>query len=181
MMLALRRPMITEPSSPVRDDFAAWSCENDMAMEQETQEFLWGLVRVMKPWLVVEIGTHLGSTAEVIGNALEDNQRGQLITAEIDYGLYQQAAERVRHLPRVEVVCMDARHLLADLNDIELLVVDGDLDAREDDEAAFQRALAPGAIVIRHDMLKYRDEPWPGDVTIRTPRGIAVTQYRPTS
>ena len=57
---------------------------DDLSMTREEQEFIYGLVRALKPMLVVETGTYRGLTAEAIGNALADNGTGDLVTVEIN-------------------------------------------------------------------------------------------------
>ena len=170
-MLALRRSMQPEPSEE------NWSTEDNMSMEQEAQEIIWALVRAIKPALVVEIGTWRGSTAEVIGNALEDNDFGQLDTIEIDAKLAAQATKRCQHLTRVRVHHADVTDISFPDKSIGILLLDGDQHSRRNEGLQFKAALAPEAFVLRHDV--YRDGgEGPGDrrIVIPTPRGLSITQ-----
>src|SRR3990167_7989976 len=57
---------------------------NSAGTEVEISEFLYSLVRILKPKLVLETGTHKGISSTYIGQALRDNNRGgKLITCEI--------------------------------------------------------------------------------------------------
>lgn len=175
-MLALRRPMIPEPASPVRPDYASYSCEDEEAMEQECQELVWALVRAHKPRLVVEIGSCRGSTTEVIGNALADNGSGRLVSIEIDAARAETARKRCAHLP-VEVICASGGACADRFTAIDMLIVDGQAETREADEHAYAHALSEHALTIQHDVLKVCPQaPAPGTLQIRTPRGIAISQ-----
>jgi len=58
-----------------------------MAVEIETGQFLYGLVRAVKPINAVETGTFEGFSAVNIAKALKDNQKGILWTIDYkDYG-----------------------------------------------------------------------------------------------
>ncbi len=58
-----------------------------MAVEIETGQFLYGLVRAVKPTNAVETGTFEGFSAVNIAQALKDNKKGMLWTIDCqDYG-----------------------------------------------------------------------------------------------
>lgn len=54
-----------------------FSMFNSGGTEVEVSEFLYSLVRMLKPNYVLETGTHLGVSACYIGQALEDNKKEQ--------------------------------------------------------------------------------------------------------
>lgn len=60
-------------------DFLAY---NSGGVEVEVGEFLYGLVRMLKPMRILETGTHHGISACYMGMALKDNGFGKLITIE---------------------------------------------------------------------------------------------------
>ena len=156
---------------------------NGLCMEREVQELVWALVRALKPALVVETGSYHGSTSEVIGNALESNGCGLLISLESDERWVEAAMERCAHLPRVEIVHADSLSFGRAWNlpmVIDLLIVDGS-DDRDDDFEAFRPNLATSALVLRHDALKgtpVRVGEFDGldTVILNTPRGISLSQ-----
>ena len=52
------------------------------ACQRHEQDFIWGLVRAIKPKVCVETGTHKGLTSIYIARALEDNNAGHLYTVD---------------------------------------------------------------------------------------------------
>lgn len=57
------------------------------ASENETSDFLYGLIRLIKPENCLEIGTFEGDASIAIGKALKDNNLGILFTTDIkDFG-----------------------------------------------------------------------------------------------
>jgi predicted O-methyltransferase YrrM len=94
--------------------YRAW---DDMGVEAEVAEYLYGLVRMLKPELVVESGTGSGYAAFALATALQANGHGRLVTYE-PLGSYQQiAAARLAGLP-AEVLpgyACDVCHLEPDL------------------------------------------------------------------
>lgn len=179
-MLQLREGLDTRTYIPEPWDDRYECMLAGWGMEREVQELIWGLVRALRPALVIETGTWIGSTAEVIGNALEDNGEGYLVTIEIDPNCVESARRRCAHLPRVEVVHGDCVVLASNWQNIDLLVIDG--GERAPEHAAFEPFLAPNAIVLRHDTLRGGDRIQPGEldgfdtVTLHTPRGLSISQ-----
>ena len=54
-----------------------WACEN------ETLEFLYSFVRLIKPENIIEIGTFEGASAIAMGKGLKENKVGKLMTCDI--------------------------------------------------------------------------------------------------
>ena len=69
------------------------------AAEDEVADFLWALVRMLKPDHVLETGTAFGHTAERICDALERNGVGHLTTIEMKRNRWQEAKERLELRP----------------------------------------------------------------------------------
>src|SRR5258708_3945530 len=62
-----------------------------MAIELEVGEFLNALVRMTKPSIVVETGTHKGFSTLMIAQALKANGKGHLYTFDLtDYGIMKE-------------------------------------------------------------------------------------------
>lgn len=72
---------------------------DDMAVEAEVAEFLYGLMRMLKPEVVVESGTGRGYAAFALATALHDNGHGHLTTFEPSEQLAAEAAARLTGLP----------------------------------------------------------------------------------
>jgi predicted O-methyltransferase YrrM len=182
---AVEHVYVPEWCDDVRSNHDLWGMENVMSMEREVQELLYGLVRALKPNLTVEIGSYEGGTAEVLGNAIEDNGFGFLMTIEREPELAAKAQERCAHLQHVSVVNADALDVARSgaLADIDFLVVDGG-SHRDLEHQTFEPLLAKEAVVVRHDVLSERWGLKDGElegfdtVVLRTPRGVAISQRR---
>lgn len=61
-----------------------WTSTDDHSTEVEVSELLAGLVRGLQPELCIETGTAWGQTAQAIGEALQRNGHGRLVTFEPD-------------------------------------------------------------------------------------------------
>ncbi len=126
----------------------------------------YGLVRMMRPKLVVVIGSYRGFSPLVFGKALQDNgDSGQLIF--IDPGLvdgfwkdpdrvrehfHRFGVDNIHHFPMTTQEFMKTE-LYGQLKNIGILFVDGfhtDEYARIDHKA-FERRLAPDGITLFHD------------------------------
>lgn len=84
---------------PFDSKTAGFSSFNDAGIECETGEFLYSIVRLMKPKHVLETGTHHGIGAAYMGLALKDNHNGGLLdTIEFLPEIYTRASERIMAL-----------------------------------------------------------------------------------
>lgn len=73
---------------------------DSMAIEHETGEFLFAVVRATKPRLIVESGTGNGVAASFLASALVENgQGGRLVTFEPDPGFRERAAQNLAQFP----------------------------------------------------------------------------------
>ena len=75
-----------------------YSAFNNGGVECEVGEFLYGLIRVLKPDKVLETGTHFGIGASYMGLALLDNGKGSLTTLEFLPEIYEIAKSRMTRL-----------------------------------------------------------------------------------
>ena len=73
-------------------DFSSF---NDAGLECETGEFMYAMIRLLKPDRVLETGTHVGVGASYMGIALKDNGKGHLDTIEFLPELHYKACERI--------------------------------------------------------------------------------------
>jgi predicted O-methyltransferase YrrM len=121
----------------------------EMSAEVEVLEFLYALVRLLKPDLCVETGAHRGLSAWHIGRALRENGAGRLVTCEIDGRLCEEARERCAGLP-VEVRCESSLELEV-AGEIDFLFIDSDLALRVREVRRFLPALSRRAVVALHD------------------------------
>lgn len=84
-----------KPYDPLSNGFSSY---NDAGLEVETGEFLYAILRLLKPEHVLETGTHVGVGAAYMGQALKDNNKGFLDTLEFLPELAKRAQERMRQL-----------------------------------------------------------------------------------
>lgn len=81
-----------------------FSSFNDAGVECETGEYLYSLVRLLKPENVLETGTHWGIGASYMGLALKDNGVGHLDTLEFLPEIWQRAKKRMETLGLQNIV-----------------------------------------------------------------------------
>ncbi len=122
------------------------------AMTREEGEFLYGLVRAIKPKYAIETGTHRGLSACYIGQAMKDNGFGLLETCD-PVDLYQGAAivaaglhHQVSYYPKRGVDMMPTAP-------IDFLFIDGFHGKTDvmDEFVTFKPHLAENAVVAFHD------------------------------
>jgi len=70
--------------NPLCPDDGKWSARDEQSSEDEVNEFLGALVRLIKPKFVVETGCYLGDGTLAIANALRANGFGTILTCDID-------------------------------------------------------------------------------------------------
>lgn len=124
---------------------------DELAMTREEGEFLYGLVRLIKPINSLEIGTHKGFSTRHIIQAIKDNGFGHLWTTDIeDFGVkgkvrlddrqivdfLLERGENVNPGVPLDFVFVDGMHSLADVRP---------------EIANIIPQLAPNAIVLFHD------------------------------
>lgn len=73
-----------------------WTSEDGDATENEVVEMVAGLVRGIQPDTVLETGTHTGVMAAAIGEALQKNGHGHLVSYEPDLARVSKADKRIR-------------------------------------------------------------------------------------
>lgn len=87
---------IIEGANVREGDYMTW---DNMGVEAEVAEFLYALVRVLKPKVVVESGTGRGYASLALATALAANGDGVLHTFEPIRSYQDEARERLHGLP----------------------------------------------------------------------------------
>lgn len=179
---------------------------NTGGVECEVGEFLYGLVKMLKPEKILETGTHFGISSTYIGLALKDNNFGKIIT--IDPIYYKEAKELHKKMELDGIVSQIELHAEKYETDeiFDFIFLDSEPILRFSEFDKFYKNLKPGGIVIIHDLHKHlsfnsfnRDQPnfkhWPyGDfreklgkyiydldvqtLSFNTPRGITIFQKK---
>lgn len=181
-----REVMWGRPECP---DVNRWKAPDGIATEADVSDLLGALVHALKPDLVVETGSYLGHTSEVIGRALLSEGRGRLATFEIAPDRAEHVRAKCTGLP-VEVWAIDAKTFQGGLVKVDLLFVDSEYDSRVEEIRRFRRWASPRCVVVAHDSVvaDYRRKldalsaiekivaPW---MHLPTPRGLSITRYTP--
>jgi predicted O-methyltransferase YrrM len=186
-------PVSTEKSEPNAEcsEPWLWSMFDGWTAELETIEFLYALVRLIKPRFVLETGTWHGMAALAMGSGLRDNGRGGLVSIELDAESHSVAQQRIRDAElesQVRLVCGSSLQFVPD-QPIDLVLFDSELSLRGKEFEHYQPYLAPGALVLFHDTSSTHnvvaesvnallaDRVLEGFL-LPTPRGLAVCRCR---
>lgn len=176
-----------EPTEPEYRD-SRYQMWDTMAMEVEVARWVGATVEMLKPGVVVELGSWKGHVGAVVGLALKANNYGRGWTLEINEDLAAQTKARVE--ANVDERWM--KPVLADAYDweptewpIDLLIVDTDIDNRLPLLERYRKWMVDGTWVMVHDTAiapRMRDEmrgvDWVQWVELPTPRGMMFGRAR---
>ena len=141
-----------EPPHAGRDTFSNFDLGG---VEVEVGELLYSLVRVLKPYRILETGTRYGHAAAYMALALRENGRGTLTTIEIDAGNMAQARALLTTLGltgQVEQIVGNATGYDPGDRHYEMMLFDTELKQRFPDMLRLWHALLPGGVAIIHDL-----------------------------
>jgi len=127
---------------------------NDAGVECETGEFLYSMVRMLKPDHVLETGTHWGVGSSYMGLALKDNNHGDLDTIEFLTEIANAASRRFQKVGIQDVVklhLMDAAKF-EPKHQYKLILLDTEPQTRFQELFRFYDYLEPGGFVFIHDL-----------------------------
>lgn len=136
----------------------SYSSFNDAGIECEVGEFLYTLIRLLKPDHVLETGTHVGVGAAYLCSGLKDNNKGYLDTIEFIPSLFEQATARMR---RMGFAPKYVTNKFMDVKDYEpsykydLILLDTEPQTRFAELVKFERFLNPGGYVFIHDLHRH--------------------------
>jgi predicted O-methyltransferase YrrM len=74
----------TKGVNPLCPNDRAWSARDEQSSEFEVNDFLFSLVRLIKPKFIVETGCYLGDGTIAMASGLRSNGFGQIITCDVD-------------------------------------------------------------------------------------------------
>jgi len=150
-----------------------WSARDGEASEYEVGDLLYGLIRIIKPGVVVETGCYLGDTTARMGEALRDNKHGRLHSCDLDIERVHFVQDRCRELP-VQVLHMGGREMIRSLGQIDFAFIDGG-DRQEQVEDMIK---GPNCVIALHDSRWKVLEPIKSmgfrEMFFHTPRGISL-------
>lgn len=179
-------------SEPLNPDAPGYTSFNDAGVETETGEFLYSMVRILKPNRVLETGTHWGVGAAYMGQALKDNHHGMLDTIEFLPEIHQRAQQRIAQLDL-------AKHVICHFGDVarfepppgttyKLILLDTEPQTRFAELIKFEPFLEPGGFVFIHDLHQHMHQiensehgfAWPyGRLPFEIKQMVAKGQLRP--
>ncbi len=120
---------LTKGNNPLLGDKdVMWTTRDEQGAETETSEFIHGLIRLIKPAVVVETGCYLGDTTIAIAKALKENDHGKLYSCDVN-GLYVKEVNdwiaRENLSDWAEAILITGEELIAQLgNQIDFAFID---------------------------------------------------------
>lgn len=135
-----------------------WPSSWPTSLDPESGELLYGLVRLLKPEIAVEIGTFKGYSAICIGQALEDNKKGKLYTMDpAELEIVKIAIRKSGLKNRIEYITDFSTNFIPKMNfkKIDLAMIDGDhsYKAVKKDFELVKNSIPSGGIIIFHDTI----------------------------
>jgi predicted O-methyltransferase YrrM len=153
-----------------------------MAVAPEVGRLLYTLVRARRPLLIVEMGTSFGLSGIHLASALVDNEHGRLVTAEQSAAKAEQATRHFEEagIARViEVRQGDAFETLRDVQDVDMLVLDGWKPLYLPLLKQLEPVLARNCLVVADDVTSMSEQLAPYLSYVRDPRNGFVSSEIP--
>src|SRR6185437_14136973 len=149
-----------------------------MASEYEVYDFLYALVRLLKPKVILETGCYKGGASRMMGEAARNNDIGSVVTCDTDPWMVGFTASLCKFLP-VAIVQASGLELIAKTKEVDLAFIDSSGDRVAEVQAL---NLAPNGVVVLHDAKRPQYQaiktlrPWKAIWEIDTVQGITVFQ-----
>lgn len=136
-------------------------CYNTGGVEVEVGEFLYSLVRVIKPKRVLETGTHKGISAAYMAGGLKDNKdqgsNGTLTTIEFLEENYRDSTKLFAKLgleTYIDAVQQDVTDYKTD-DQFGIVFLDTEPQTRFSEMVKFYDNVTPGGLIIIHDLHRH--------------------------
>ena len=161
-----------------------WHATDSMAAETEVSDFMYSLVRLLKPKVVIETGCYTGVTTLRMARALKANRYGHLSTCDIEQEHVDEMNEisRRRSLP-LEAFRTTGLELIGRFDSIDLAFIDSGGD-RAAEIAKVLRRMGRFGVVALHDTAPHH---WESGIQesvklpylyMNTPRGLTLFQVQ---
>lgn len=139
-------PLLPEPSN------SNYRMFNTGGVECEVGEFLYALVRMLKPDRILETGTHFGISSTYFALALKHNNRGTITTIDTIY--YDEAKSIHQKMELGNILSQVAIHAENYVTDemYDIILLDTEPKLRFNEFELFFRNLKPGGLVMIHDL-----------------------------
>ena len=169
-----------------------WSMFDDNSAEVEVVHFLYDLIKLIKPKLVVETGTHIAISAGYMASAISSNGFGKLVTCETQECYHKGIEQKLAPLS-LWVDFRKCSSLELDIREpIDILFSDSDPRIRMREVGHLWNRLTPTSLILIHDVnsgghneLRREVLSWEKEcdkilsvVMLPTPRGLAICQKR---
>ncbi|WP_020177046.1 glycosyltransferase [Methyloferula stellata] len=167
-----------------------WSMFDGFTAETEVLDFLYALIRMVKPENAIETGTWLGRSAAAIASGMRDNGFGRLFTIEHNeqtVSIARQLIDNAQLNTFVEIHIANSLEFDAGETRFQFALFDSEISIRAEEFRKFYDRLEPGATVVFHDTAE--QHPGSADNVIdlktmgllegmffETPRGLFVGQ-----
>lgn len=183
------------------DQTGLYHMADDGGVECEIGEFLYGLVRMMKPNNILETGLYSAISAIYMAQAVKDNGIGHIDDIEWEEFHIRRSKERLIKMDLNKLISI---HHISSLNFVpnvqyELMNLDSEPQLRYKELDKFWQYLKPGGIIVIHDLswdMGTGNKAWEGLELIKdkiknheltvihfvTPRGLTLmrkTNYGP--
>ncbi len=139
---------------PYDPNMPGFSSFNDAGIECETGEFMYAMVRMLKPAHVLETGTHHGVGASYMGMALKENNNGGILdTIEFIPEINNRAVQRIAALGLTDNVHTHFGDVaqFRSVNIFDLVLLDTEPITRFGELVKFYDQVAPGGFIFIHD------------------------------
>jgi len=139
-----------------------WHARDEQSSEKEVGEFMFGLIKLIKPAIVIETGCYNGDTTLEIGRALRENKFGKLISCDINQELVDLVNTRLRVLGLTDTaraVCMTGVELVKTFKDeIDFAFIDsgGGKGVREEEINELLKYIKPLKMFAMHDTAPHK-------------------------
>jgi predicted O-methyltransferase YrrM len=135
---------------------AGFSMFNTGGVEVEVGEFLYSLVRMIKPGFIVETGTHLGISSLYMALGCRDNAKGSIWTYEVIPSLQKDARALWNDIgvqSFINSLLQPSLNAVIPSNlPIDLLFLDSEPQYRFDEFLKFWDQVSPGGLILVHDL-----------------------------
>lgn len=125
--------------------YTAWK-SSTAATEVEMCDLLYGLVRFLKPALIVETGSHMGHGTMALALAVRDNGLGRIVSCEIDKNFLEKSEQRMRGCELVEFSHTHSRDL-PEMKTADFVFSDSSYESR----VLEYSLVKPGCFFVVHD------------------------------
>jgi predicted O-methyltransferase YrrM len=138
------------------DSAKLYSSFNSGGVEVEVGEFLYSMVRLLKPERVLETGTHHGISSAYMASAMKQNHKGTLVTTEFLPENHAIADKRFKDLGLDHIIVnhlIDTNKLYTDKNSrYQMIFLDTEPEFRFNELCEFYDNLDEGGYVFIHDL-----------------------------